>query len=127
MAAMPRATCRKDGLGLFAAMQQNWGDGMLESFQPKPEQEGDRQSGGWRAVLSAWAFVLLLVILFAGTQALASHRAVAPRHAKLAGAVIPRHDAASAGVGVPCAARLDECGKVATALVQGLPYAYPGW
>jgi len=100
---------------------------MLEGIGLKPDPERDRHSGGWRVVASAWAFVLLLVVLFAGAQALASHRAAAPRQAQLAGAVIPRHDPASAVVGVPCAAPLEECGKSAAALAPGLPYAYPLW
>jgi hypothetical protein len=101
---------------------------MLEGLESRPGPEcDDRHPGGWRAVVSAWAFVILLAILFAGTQALASHHAAAPRHAKLAGAVIPRHDPASAGVGVPCAAPLDECGKAAVALVPGTAYPYPIW
>jgi hypothetical protein len=101
---------------------------MLEGLGSGREPEGDdRHSGGWRVVVSGWVFVVLLAILFAGTQALASHRAVVSRHAKFAGAVIPRHDPASAGVGVPCAAPLDECGKAVTALVPGTPYPYPVW
>ena len=100
---------------------------MLEGVEPKPEPVGDRHSAGWRGVASAWALVLLLVILFAGTQALASRRITTASQATLAGAVIPRHDAASAGVGVPCAALLDECGKFATALMPELSYAYQLW
>ena len=100
---------------------------MLEGVEPKPEPVGDRLSSGRRGVASAWALVLLLAILFAGTQALASRRITAASQATLAGAVIPRHDAASAGVGIPCAAPLDECGKFATALVPDMPYPYPLW
>ena len=100
---------------------------MLEGVEPKPEPMFDRHSWGWRGVASAWALVLLLVMLFAGVQALACPDAVAPSRPKLAGAVIPRHDPASAGVGVPCAAPLEECGKVATALVPDIPYPYPIW
>jgi hypothetical protein len=100
---------------------------MLEGVEPKTEPVGDRYCGGWRGVASAWALVLLLVMLFAGTQALASRHIAAPSQAKLAGAVIPRHDPASAGVGVPCPAPLDECGRLATALVPDIPYPYPLW
>ena len=101
---------------------------MLEGVEHKLEPACDRQSAGWRGVVSAWALVLLLLgVLFAGTQALACHHAAARGPAKLTGAVIPRHDPASAGVGVPCAAPLEACGKVATALVPDLPYPYPLW
>src|SRR5262249_50078911 len=105
----------------------SWGDGMLEGVEPNPEAVGDPQSSGWRGVVSAWALVILLFTLLAGTQAMAAHHAAARGHAKLAGAVIPRHDPASAGVGVPCAATLEQCGKSATALVAGLAYPYPLW
>jgi hypothetical protein len=108
--------------------RNKWGESMLESLESRREPErDDRRAEGWRVVVSAWVFVVLLVVVFAATQALASHRAVAPRHAKLAGAVIPRHDPASAGVGVPCAAPLDKCGKAVTALVPGTPYPFPIW
>ena len=100
---------------------------MLEGVEPKLERVYGLQLPGWRSVVSAWALVLLLVVLFAGTQALASRRDTTPNQAKLAGAVIPRHDSASVGVGVPCAAPLEECGKLATALVPDTPYPYPVW
>jgi hypothetical protein len=100
---------------------------MLEGIGRKPEPHCDRHSGGWRVVASAWALVFLLFVLFAGAEAWASHHAAAPRHTELAGVVIPRHDPASAVVGIPCAAPLEECGKSATALVPGLHYAYPLW
>jgi hypothetical protein len=95
--------------------------------EPTPEAVGDPQSGGWRGAVAAWALVILLFMLLAATQAMAAHHAVGPGHAKLAGAVIPRHDPASAGVGVPCAGPLEECGKFAAALVPGSPYPYPLW
>ena len=100
---------------------------MLEGVKLKPEAVCDPQSGGWRGIVSAWALVILLVMLLAGTQAMAAHHSAGQDHAKLAGAVIPRHDPASAGVGVPCAAPLEQCGKSATALVAGQPYPYPLW
>jgi hypothetical protein len=100
---------------------------MLQGVEPKTEPLFDRHSEGWRGVVSAWALVILLVMLFAGVQALACQVVSAPRPPKLAGAVIPRHDPASAGVGVPCAAPLDECGKFATAFTPEFPYPYPTW
>ncbi|HMD65068.1 MAG TPA: hypothetical protein VKG22_00270 [Stellaceae bacterium] len=101
---------------------------MLEGLEPQPEPEcNDRRAAGWRVIISAWVLVALFVILCAGAQALASHHAAAPRHTQFAGAVIPRHDPASAGVGVPCASLLEECGKSAAALTQEIPYGYPLW
>ena len=126
MAAMPSGAYRKHRLHLFAACNKS-GDGMLQSTDPTHEPENNRHSSGWRGVVSAWAVVLLLAMLFVGAQAVASHRAAAPSRAKHAGAVIPRHDPASAGVGIPCATPLEACGKSATALVPGVPYPYPVW
>ena len=101
---------------------------MLEGLEPKPEAEcNDRLAAGWRVIVSAWVLVALFVILFSGAQALASHHAATSRHTQLASAVIPRHDPASAGVGIPCASRLEECGKSAAALTPGIPYGYPLW
>jgi hypothetical protein len=100
---------------------------MLEGVEPRPEPVSDRLSAGWRGVASAWALVLLLALLFAGTQALASRRITAASQPTLAGAVIPRHDPARAVVGAPCAAPLDECGKVAPALMPEMSYSYQFW
>jgi len=106
---------------------------MLEGVEPKPEPVGDRHSAGWRGVASAWALVLLLFILFAGTQALASRHITAASQATLAGAVIPRHDPASAVVGVPCAAPLEKCGRLASTVIPEMSYPshpsypYPPW
>jgi hypothetical protein len=100
---------------------------MLEDLAAKSEPQGDRFPANWRVVVSAWVMVLLVVLVFAGTQALASHRHSAPPRAHLAGAVIPRHDPASAEVGVPCASPLAECGRSAAALEPAMSYAYPTW
>jgi hypothetical protein len=100
---------------------------MLQGTNPILEPEYNRHSSGWRVVVSAWVVVLLLAMLFAGAQALACHRAPAQSQAKLVGAVIPRHDPASAVVGIPCAAPLEECGRSAAALVPGLSYPYWVW
>jgi hypothetical protein len=58
----------------------------------------DGLSAGWRAVISAWALVVLLVVLSTGAEALASRHHTAPQKAYVAGAVIPRHDPACAEV-----------------------------
>ena len=100
---------------------------MLEGTEPELEPVSERVLPGWRSVVSAWVFVLLLVILFAGTQALASRHHTLRSPATLAGATIPRHDPASVGVGVPCAAPLEQCGRVAAALIPEMPYPYTIW
>lgn len=48
--------------------------------------------GGWRIVVSAWLVATAFVVLFAAADALASLRNTSSREARLAGAVIPRHD-----------------------------------
>jgi len=101
---------------------------MLEGLEPKPEPEcNDRLAAGWPVIVSAWVLVAVFVILCAGAQALASHHAATSRPTQFAGAVIPRHDPATAEVGVPCASLLEECGKSAAALTQEIPYGYPLW
>ena len=101
---------------------------MLESVDLKPESEcNDRLAAEWCVIVSAWVLVAVFVILCAGTQALASHHAAAPHHRELAGAVIPRHDTASAGVGVRVLRFSRSAGKSAAALTQEIPYGYPLW
>ena len=52
----------------------------------------ERVLGGWRVVAAAWVMAIVIVVLFAGVQALASRHGPSPRQESLAGAVIPRHD-----------------------------------
>jgi zinc transporter ZupT len=101
---------------------------MFECVDPEREPRcDDRLSGGWRAVAAAWVLGAFFVLFFAGAQALASHHGVAPHHVKLAGAVIPQHDSAGAGVGIPCASRLEECAKSAAMLGPEISYGYSLW
>jgi hypothetical protein len=72
-------------------------------------ESDDRQVGSWRIVLSAWALVLLLMFLLAGTEAMASRHGGSHARAHLAGAVIPRHDTACGGPGIPSAPGPDGC------------------
>lgn len=72
-------------------------------------ESDDRQVGGWRSVFSAWALVLLCVLLFAGADALACRRGGSHTQAHLAGAVIPRHDTSCGGPGIPSAPGVDGC------------------
>jgi hypothetical protein len=48
--------------------------------------------GEWRIVVSAWLVAIAFVVLFAAADALASLRGTSSHEARLAGAVIPRHD-----------------------------------
>jgi hypothetical protein len=75
------------------------GDAMVDEVRPEPEPECQyRLSAGWRAVIAAWVLVVLLVIVSAGAEALASRHRAAPQTANVAGAVIPRHDPACAEI-----------------------------
>jgi hypothetical protein len=57
------------------------------------ELEGaERLLGGWRLVTSAWLVAIMLIVLFATVEALASRGKSLPPDTSLAGAVIPRHD-----------------------------------
>lgn len=75
------------------------GDAMVDSINGDSAQDStDRLSGTWRVVAAAWALVALLVVLSAGAEAFAARHATAPGHARVAGAVIPRHDPACADI-----------------------------
>lgn len=79
------ATC------LFVAPQHCWGVLMLARIE-SGRGVVQRSVGRWRIVMSAWLAAIILVVLFAGFQALASRHGPSPHAASLAGAVIPRHD-----------------------------------
>jgi hypothetical protein len=53
---------------------------------------GEPRVPNWRVIASAWAIALLIVVLFAGFDALASWRQ--PAMAQEIGAMIPRHNPA---------------------------------
>ena len=75
------------------------GDAMVDSMNPEPQPDGtDRLPGSWRAIAAAWALVVLLVVLSAGAEAFAARHGTAPGHARVTGAVIPRHDPACADI-----------------------------
>jgi hypothetical protein len=76
------------------------------------EPEGtDRQFGGWRVIASAWALVLLFVILFTGAEALACRSGSVHAAKHLAGAVIPQHDPCS-GPGVRSTPGPNGCARI---------------
>jgi hypothetical protein len=95
---------------------------MLDDIRREPEPElKDRLSAGWRVVIAAWALVVLLVVLSAGAEALASRHHAAPYKIDVAGAVIPRHDPACAEI--PTGA----CPGFASTLAQMESNGYPLW
>jgi hypothetical protein len=85
---------------------------MVENLERDLQQAGnDRQFGNWRVVVSAWALVLLFVVLLAGVSAVACLRGSAQPNRHLSGAVIPQHDPCS-GPGVPSAPAIDGCRNI---------------
>ena len=78
----------------------------------------ERSLGGWRIVVSAWLVAIVLVILFAALEALASRHSTSPRAESLAGAIIPRHDSGFVGPDEVAASDWEERAKAD---------AYSGW
>ncbi len=56
----------------------------------------DRLAGGWRAIGSAWALVLVVMLLFAGFSAMSARSSAPHNEAALARVVIPMHNPACA-------------------------------
>jgi hypothetical protein len=84
--------------------------GMIEDVERRQGQEAnDPHIGGWRIVFSAWALVLILVILLAAAEVMTCRRSGAHKDGRLTGAVIPRHDTACGGSGIPSAPGHDGC------------------
>jgi hypothetical protein len=73
------------------------------------QQSSERQIGGWRIVVSAWALVVICTVLFAGAEAMAGRHGGASAEGHLSRAVIPRHDTACGGPGISSATNLDRC------------------
>jgi hypothetical protein len=71
----------------------NMGQVMFDGIDARLE-EGvvDRRVGGWDIVASAWALVLMLMVLLAGIGVLACLRSASQPDRPFAGAVIPQHD-----------------------------------
>jgi hypothetical protein len=85
---------------------------MIDRIERMAEYEvHDRNGEGWSGVVSAWALVVLFLVLLAGVSALALTRGGAPPARHLAGAVIPRHDPCEAP-GVPSAPGVDGCKSI---------------
>ncbi|MBO0736266.1 MAG: hypothetical protein J2P48_06820 [Alphaproteobacteria bacterium] len=87
---------------------------MIEYVERKLGQDvGERQTGSWRVVVSAWVLVLLFILLTTAAEAVACLRGGAHHdHGQtFARTVIPRHDACG-GPGVPSAPGLDGCQNV---------------
>lgn len=86
---------------------------MAERFQGEVEGErDDRHSAGWHVVVSAWALVLLFLVLLAGVHAVASLSGGSHPDGRLEGAVIPRHDPACGGPGIVSPHGVEGCEPV---------------
>jgi hypothetical protein len=71
---------------------------MLEEIERSHEPGVVESSlGGWRTVVAAWFVAIIFLVLFTAAEALASRHKELPRESRLAGAVIPRHDAGVPG------------------------------
>jgi hypothetical protein len=99
--------------------------------QVREEEYRVRNFGAWRNVVSAWAIMVLVFVLFAGVEALASrhHAAPHPHHPSFAGVVIPRHDPVCAGPGLLGAAAGDQCHASSAPLdpAGADAYVFAGW
>jgi hypothetical protein len=93
----------------------------------REDQCRDRDFGVWRVVVSAWTIAILLVMLFAAVEALASRHSTSPDQADLAGAVIPRHDSACAWPAMPDGSVDDQCRAAQSILDRAQAEAYAHW
>lgn len=83
---------------------------MAEGFEhSRAQPSDDRHLGTWRGTVSAWAVVLVFLLLLAAVQAVASLRGAQHPDGHLGGAVIPRHDTACVGPGIPSPHPADGC------------------
>jgi hypothetical protein len=99
---------------------------MVENFEPIREPQGmDRLAWNWKAVVAAWALVVVVaLVLIAGHvfRAPPADPEIVQTPAQL-GAVIPRHDPVCAGAELPSAARPEACGPTPAPIEPG----YPDW
>lgn len=84
-------------------------------------------SGAWRIVASAWAVVILFAVLFAAVQAVASLHGPSFHQEQLNGAVVPHHDPACAGPGIPNASASSDCSLSSGLLDRVGAEGYAGW
>lgn len=87
----------------------------------------ESQFSGWRVVASAWLVAILLLVLFAGVQAVASLHTSSPHRAGLAGAVIPRHDPSCPGADAATLPSSQSCLSEREALDRAETEAYSAW
>jgi hypothetical protein len=85
---------------------------MFDGIDARLEEDVvDRRVGGWDIVASAWALVLMLMVLLAGIGVLACVRSPSQPDRPIAGAVIPEHDPCIAP-GLASAQGVDGCDSI---------------
>jgi hypothetical protein len=84
-------------------------------------------TSAWRMVASAWAVAILFAVLFAAVQALASLHGPSIHQERLGGAIVPRHDPACAGPGIPNSSGTDDCSLSSSLLDRTAAEGYAGW
>jgi hypothetical protein len=100
-------------------MLETIGAGMPEYIEDQRESSlATRYLGGWRVIVSAWVIAIVVVLLFAGVQALASRHTPSPRQEAMVGVVIPRHDPSCAGSGDVTASATPNCQNIGDALAD---------
>jgi hypothetical protein len=87
----------------------------------------ERSFGGWRIVASAWVVAIVIVMLFAGVQALASRHSASPHALSLVGVVIPRHDPSCAEAAELTAAVSRACQGDEESGIERAEASYYGW
>ena len=109
MADMVAGVCTGDAAYLIVVRRNIVRQTMIDAIERERAQPADNcQIGGWRVVASAWALVVLFLLLLAGVSAVACTRAETHPQRHLASAVIPQHDPC-VGPGVPSAQGVDGC------------------
>ncbi|HEY3911401.1 MAG TPA: hypothetical protein VGM07_16145 [Stellaceae bacterium] len=83
--------------------------------------------GGWRMVAAAWVVAIVLVMLFAGVQALASRHPVLVSTNAYAGVVIPRHDPNCAAIDPVTATPSAACPADVESGIERAEASYYGW
>jgi hypothetical protein len=88
---------------------------MLEPLERRIERDRNaRRFTAGRAIIAAWIVAVLLLLVSAGVEALASRQGVSPRREALIGATIPRYDPTCGRPGIP-APQSSACNQAGTA------------
>jgi hypothetical protein len=78
-------------------------------------------------VASAWVVAILFAALFAAVQTVASWHGPSAHEVRLSGAVLPHHDPACAGPGIPNSSASSDCSLSSSLSDQVGAEGYAGW